>query len=164
MPAHVQDLLIEVDLIRIGLLLHAATRPGRAGGSGAALLPVGTLVHRGRHADLLRLERRLVRLQDNLRLLAGVGRVDHKVIIVASGHDILCIAREDNLELIKDAVVFVRVTQARAQMFVDGNGLHGLPLHVDIPDLHRQVVSGHDVPAVMGESHVGDGGDDFGKE
>ena len=30
MPAHVQDLLVEVDLIRIGLLLHATAGAGRA--------------------------------------------------------------------------------------------------------------------------------------
>ena len=37
MPAHVQDLLVEVDLIRIGLLLHPATRASRAAGPGAGL-------------------------------------------------------------------------------------------------------------------------------
>lgn len=33
MPAHVQDLLVEVDLIGIGLFLHAAAGPSRATGS-----------------------------------------------------------------------------------------------------------------------------------
>lgn len=30
MPAHVQDLLVEVDLVGVGFLLHSASGPGRA--------------------------------------------------------------------------------------------------------------------------------------
>lgn len=164
MPAHVQDLLVEVDLVRIGLLLHAAAGAGRAARARAVLLSVGVLVHRRRHAHLLRLEGRLVRLEHDLRVLALVRGVDHKVVVVAAGHDILGIAREDHLEFVEDAVVLVRVAQARSQVFVDGDGLDGLSLHVDIPDLDRQVIPRHDVSAVVGESDVGDGGDDFGKE
>lgn len=49
-------------------------------------------------------------------------------------------------------------------MLVDGNSLHWLPFHVDIPDLHGQIIPRHNVPTVVGESHVGDGGDDLGEE
>lgn len=49
-------------------------------------------------------------------------------------------------------------------MLMDWDRLDGLPLHVDIPDLDRQVVPGEDVAAVMGEADVGDGGYDFREE
>lgn len=149
MPAHVQDLLIEIDLLRVRLLLHATARPSRAAGPGVALLSIGPLVHRRGNADLLRLESRLVRLQYNLRLLGGVCGVDHKIVVVASGHDIFSIAGEDHFKFIEDTVVLVRVAQTGPQMFVDRNRLHRLSLHVHVPNLHRQVVPGHDVATVV---------------
>lgn len=141
MPAHVQDLLIEIDLVRIGLLLHPATGTGRAVRPRTGLLAVAPSIHRRRHPDLLRLERRLVRLQHGLRVPTRLGRVYHEVVVVTSGHDVLRITREDHLELIEDAIVLVRVTQARPQVFVDGDRLDRLPFHVDIPYLHGEVVS-----------------------
>lgn len=74
------------------------------------------------------------------------------------------VAREDDFELIEDAVVFVGVAEAWAEMFVDGDGFYGLTLHVDIPDFDSKVVTGEDVSTVMGEANIGDGGDDFGEE
>lgn len=67
MPAHVQDLLVEVDLVRIGLLTHPLRTTSWAAGS-AALLTVfaGTGARRAVHgcwnADLLGLEGTLVSL------------------------------------------------------------------------------------------------------
>jgi hypothetical protein len=49
-------------------------------------------------------------------------------------------------------------------MFVDRDRFDGLPLHIHIPDLHGQVISRKDIAAIMGESDVRDGGDNFGKE
>ena len=164
MPAHVKDLLVEINLIRIGLLPHPAARTNRATRSGAVLLPVGAPVHGRGHANLLRLERRLVGLQHNLGVLVLVGGVDHEVVVVASGHDVLRITREDDLEFIEDTVVFVCVAQTRPEVFVDRNGLHGLPLHVDIPNLNRQVISGNNVSTVIREANIGDRRNDFGEE
>lgn len=164
MPAHVKDFLVEINLIRIGFLPHPAARTNRAARSGAVLLPIGAPVHGCGHANLLRFERRLVGLQHNLGVLVLVSGVDHEVVVVASGHDVLRVAREDNLEFIEDTVVFVRVAETRPEMFVDRNGLHGLPLHVDIPDLNRQIISGNDVSTVIREADIGDRGNDFGEE
>jgi len=47
---------------------------------------------------------------------------------------------------------------------VDRDGLDGLAFHVDIPDLHCEVVAREDVPAIVAEAYVGDGGDDLGEE
>ncbi|MCV5127161.1 hypothetical protein OFB58_27705, partial [Escherichia coli] len=44
------------------------------------------------------------------------------------------------------------------------NRLDWLPLHVYIPNLDRQVVASKDIPAVMGESNVGEGRYDFREE
>lgn len=163
MPAHVQDLLVEVDLIRIGFLLHATAGAGRAAGSRTGLLSV-TLAHRRRYTNLLCLECRLVCLEHNLRILFFLCGVDHEVVVVAAGHNVLRVAREDHLELVEDAIVLVRIAEARAQVLVDGDGLDWLAFHVDIPNLHCQIVPGHNVPPVVGESHVGDGGDNLGEE
>jgi hypothetical protein len=34
-------------------------------------------------------------------------------------------------------------------VLVDGDGLHRLTFHVDVPNLHGQVVPRHDVPPVV---------------
>lgn len=39
---------------------------------------------------------------------------------------------------------------------MDGDGFDRGPLHVNVPDLHRKVVTGEDVATVAGESNVGD--------
>jgi len=110
-PAHVQNLLVEVDLIGIRLLLHATAGASRAAGPRSGLL--AALVHGSGHTDLLRLERRLVRLEHNLRILFFLRRVNHEVVVITAGHDVLGVAGEDNLELVEDAVVFVGVAEAR---------------------------------------------------
>lgn len=162
MPAHVQNLLVEVHLVGISLSPHA--RPDTSWTAPPRAILLAVLVHRRRHAHLLGLERRLVCLEYDLGLLVGICRVDHKVVVVAARHDVLAIAGEDHLELVEDAVILVGVAQSRSQVLVDWNDLDGLSLHVDIPDLYRQVIAGNDVTAIVGEADVGDGGDDFGKE
>lgn len=160
-----QNLLVEVDLVRVRLLLHPLRSSRRAACSGSALLGAGAgRVHRRRDADLLRLEGRLVRLQNNLRILVRVRRVDHEVVVVAARHHILRIAREDHLELVEYAVVLVCVAESRPQVLVDRNSLHGLAFHSHIPNLHGEVVAGENVAPVVGEAHVGYRGDDFGEE
>jgi len=49
-------------------------------------------------------------------------------------------------------------------MLMDGDCLYWLLVHVDIPDLDSQVVARQDVPAIVGEADVRDGGDDFREE
>ena len=49
-------------------------------------------------------------------------------------------------------------------MLVDRNCLDRLALHIHVPDLDGEVVAGENVTTVVGEAHVGDGGDDFGEE
>lgn len=89
------------------------------------------------------------------------------------------------LKFVEDAVIFVQRTQLASKVLVDLNeitgwlesvmcemwrvlaqrphlvGLDGPAFHVQIPDLHRQVVSGHHVPTTMAEFHIGDGGNYF---
>ena len=109
-----QNLLVEVNLIRVRLLAHALRAARRAIRS-APLLPIlagartGGVVHRRWNTDFLRLESALVGLQHDLGVLAFFGGVDHKVVVVGAGHDVLGVAGEDDLELVEDAVVFVRV-------------------------------------------------------
>lgn len=110
MPAHVQNLLVEVDLIGVGLFAHALRA---AGGRVRArsFLAAGTrrAVHRRGDADLLRLEGALVGLQHHLRVLALFRRVDHEVVVVAASHDVLRIAGEDYFKLVEDAIVLVGI-------------------------------------------------------
>lgn len=40
-------------------------------------------------------------------------------------------------------------------------GLHWPVLHVQVPDLDGQIISGHHVATAVAELHVRDGGDDF---
>lgn len=82
MPAHVQNLLVEVNSIGVGLLAHACTLAGWTVGSAVALLAVLGAVHGRGDADLLRLESALICLQNNFSVLAGLGRVDHEIVVV----------------------------------------------------------------------------------
>lgn len=47
---------------------------------------------------------------------------------------------------------------------MDGDRLHGLALHVHIPNLDGKVVTGKDVAAIVAEAHVGDGRNDLREE
>jgi len=90
-PAHMQYLLVEIDLICIRLLPHSGplSSSRRTSSTGALLCAVRTrAVDRCRHPDLLRFEGALVRLQYNLCLLLGVGWVDHEVVVVGTCHDV----------------------------------------------------------------------------
>ena len=172
MPAHMQNLLVKINLVRIGLLTHTLGATGRGGAvRPTALLASdgvpGTLrtwIHRGRDADLLGLEGGLVGLQDDFGVVAGLGGVVHEVVVVRARHDVSSVAGEGDLELVEDGVVLVRVAESGPEVLVDRDRLYRLLLHVDVPDLDGQVVAGEDVAAVGGEADVGDGGDDFGKE
>ena len=46
------------------------------------------------------------------------------------------------LKLVKDAVVFIEAAELGAEVLVDGEGLDGLRLHVQVPHFDRQIVPG----------------------
>ena len=162
-----QDLLIKIDLIGVGLLAHSASLAGGAGcgaaGAGGALFgAVGRCaVDGGGDADLLGFEGGFVGLEDDFGFDFGVGGVDHEVIVVAAGHDVAAVAAEDDFEFVEDTIILVCVAEAGSEVFVDGDGLDGLSFHVDIPYLDGQVISGENVPTIVGEADIGNGGDDF---
>ena len=112
-PAHVEDLLVKIDLIRIGLLAHALRAAHGAVGAATflAVFAAGVVggVHGGGNADFLGLEGALIGLEDHLGVFSFFGWVDHEVVVVRAGHDILGVAREDHLEFVEDAVILVRV-------------------------------------------------------
>src|ERR1700712_3689004 len=82
MPAHVQNLLVEINLICIGLLSHstalARCTSCRTSGSGSTLLSTIRgcracgCVDRSWNANLFRLEGRLVCLQNNFDFLVRI--------------------------------------------------------------------------------------------
>lgn len=49
-------------------------------------------------------------------------------------------------------------------MVMNGDRLHRPRVHIDIPNLERQVVPRQDVPPVMTEFDVRDRGNDLGEE
>ena len=174
MPAHVQNLLVEINLVRVRLFLHPPPLTSCscrwAASSGVTFFTSRPIrrtcgcVDGGRNPNLLLLESRLIGLKNNFRFPLRIRRIDHKVVIVAACHHILRVAREHDLELVEDAVVLVGVAESGAEVLMDGNGLHRLSLHINIPDLDGEVVAGEDVAAVMAEADVRDGGDDFREE
>ena len=112
MPRHVQDLLVKVNLVRIGFLAHplrSSNRTARSGSLLTVLCASPSIVHWRWNTHLLRLERTLVSLEHNLCVFAFFRRVDHEIVVVRARHDILGIAREYNFELVEDAVVLVGV-------------------------------------------------------
>ena len=73
-------------------------------------------------------------------------------------------ARPSALELVKDAIVFVQITQLPPQMVMDRNRFHRPRVHIDIPNLEGEVVPRQDVPPVVTELDVRDRRNDLGKE
>jgi hypothetical protein len=100
-------------------------------------------------------------LKNDFGLVIGIGRVDHEIVVVGASHDVLCVTGEDDFEFVEDAVVFVGVAETGAEMFVDWDRFDGLPFHVDVPEFDGKVVAGKYVAAIVGETDIGDGRDDF---
>lgn len=163
MPAHVKNLFVEVDLIRIGFLSHAcALTRGTTSTAGSLLRTIWTCcIDRCWYSDLLGFECRFISLKNNFGLLLRIGGVDHEVIVVGACHHIATVARKDDLEFVKDAIVLVGVTKSGSEVFVDWNCLYWLLLHVDIPDFDREIITREYVASVMRESDIRYGRDDF---
>lgn len=68
------------------------------------------------------------------------------------------------LELVKDAVVLVQDAQLVAQVVMHTVCLHGSVLHVQVPDLDMQVVSGAQVASGVTELDVRYAADDLREE
>jgi hypothetical protein len=68
------------------------------------------------------------------------------------------------LKLVKDAVVLVKITQLGPEVVVDVNGLHGLALHIDVPNLQRHIISRENEAPISAEPDIRDGGYDLGEE
>jgi len=174
MPAHVQYLLVEIYLVRVCLFSHPTSldpsASSRTARSGSALLAPWAVcraccrVDGRRYAHLLCLKGRLVRLKYDFHFSLWVRGVDHKVVVVAASHNILCISREDHFKFIENTIIFVGVAETRSEMLMDWYGFDRRPLHIDIPNLDGQVIAGQDVSTIMRESDVGYGGDNLGEE
>lgn len=180
MPARMEDLLVEVER----LLEHGLSEPTGRGGL-RAVLRAELAVRRDGPTHLLRLERRLVRLEHDV-----VQRVDveyPEVVVVRACQHVpsrppytcvstarkteeewrrcaLIVPAPRALELVEDAVVLVQITQLPAEVVVDRDRLDRLAVHVDVPDLEREVVAREDVPPVVAELDVRDRRDDLGEE
>lgn len=76
----------------------------------------------------------------------------------------LVIAAPHTLKLVKDAVVLVKVAELPPEVVVNGDRLDRARIHVDVPNLERQVVTREDIAPVVGELDVRDGRDNLGKE
>lgn len=151
MPAHVQNLLVEIDLVRVRLFLHPS--PLASCSCRWAASPRVTLftsrpirrtcgcVDRGWDPNLLLLESRLIGLKNNFRLPLRIRRIDHEIIIVAACHHILGVAGEHDLELVEDAVILVSVTEPRPKVLMNRYSFDRRSLHIDVPDLDRKVVT-----------------------
>ena len=158
MPAHMQNLLVEVDLVSVGLLAHAlGATSWRAGPAALLAVLTGTGVHGRRNANLLGLEGALVGLQNDLGVLVRVARVDHEVVVIRACHDILCVSGEGHLELVEDAVVLVGVAESGSEVLVNGDSLYWLTFHVHVPDFDSKVIAGKDVTTIVAEADVRDG-------
>lgn len=132
-------LMITHDIVNIDVLHSTST---------CMILPPLAL----RARQLLGLECALVSLQHDV--LVCVLLKDVEVVVVAPSQDLVVVRTPERLKLVKDAIVLVEVAQFRPDVLVDRNRLHRLVLHVDVPDLQREVVSREDVPSVPAELDV----------
>lgn len=73
-------------------------------------------------------------------------------------------ARPSALKLVEDAIVFIQITQFPSQMIVDRNRFHRPRVHIDVPNLERQIVPRKDIPPIVAELDVRDRRNDLRKE
>ena len=78
--------------------------------------------------------------------------------------DLLSIPAKSTFEFVKDAVILVQVAEFGSQVLVDVDSLYRFVFHGDIPDFEGKIVARQDIPPVLGEFDVGNGGNDLGKE
>jgi len=77
---------------------------------------------------------------------------------------VLSITAECALKFVEDAVVLIQVAQLSAQVVVNLDRPDRSRVHVDVPDLEREIIPREHVSPVVAELDVRYGGDDFGEE
>lgn len=77
------------------------------------------------------------------------------------GNHVLSVTAECALKLVKDAVILVEIAELVAQMIVNVDRLDWSALHVDIPDLERQVIARENIASILAEFHIRDRRNDF---
>lgn len=75
--------------------------------------------------------------------------------------DLLSVSAECALELVKDAVVLIKIAEFVSKVVVDVDCLHWSALHVDIPHFQSEIVTRKNVAPVLAEFDVRDGRDDL---
>lgn len=141
MPARMQNFLVKVQRVKVGVLL-LFTLASRSGGRRSVCTKL--LILAGAYA--FRFKSRLVGLQDDIVCCIRVPNME-KVVVgcrknisrsrLKSVHIILSVTAECALKLVKDTVIFIQVTKFCAQVFMDRNCFYGFILHGNIPNLQR---------------------------
>ena len=67
---------------------------------------------------------------------------------------VLVISTPNAFKLVENTVIFVQVTKFASQMVMDWNGLDRSGLHVDIPDLQREIITRENIATVATELDV----------
>lgn len=80
--------------------------------------------------------------------------VFHIDITLNSQRNLLVIVANGAFKLVKDVLVLVEAAELVAQILVDVVSLHWLLVHIQVPDLNREVVTRHHVAAVLGKLEI----------
>ena len=77
---------------------------------------------------------------------------------------VLSITAKRALKFVENAIVLIQVAQLSAQVIVNLDSPDRSRVHVDVPDLEREIVSREHVSPVVAELDVRYRGDNFGEE
>src|SRR3989338_8573245 len=80
--------------------------------------------------------------------------IDVELVVVRSSHQMRAIGREGTFELIEDAVIFIQITEFRAEVIMDLDGADRMTIHVDVPDLESEVITRQNVTSIGRELDV----------
>ena len=151
MPAHVQNLLVKINLVRVRFFLHPSPLTScscRWAASSRVTLLTSRPIRRtcrcvdgGWNPNLLLLESRLIGLKNNFRLPFRIRGINHEIVVVAACHHILGVAGKDDLEFVEDAVILVSVTEPRPKVLVNRYSFDRRSFHINVPYLDCQVVA-----------------------
>lgn len=67
-------------------------------------------------------------------------------------------------EFLECTILFLHQKEQKAKWKLHLIGLQGFAFHVQVPDLHCQVIPGHQITSAVAELDIRNGGDDFRKE
>ena len=77
---------------------------------------------------------------------------------------VLSITAERALKFVEDTVVLIQVAQLSAKVIVNLDRPNRSRVHVDVPDLEREIIPREHVSPILAELDVRYGGDNFGEE